>query len=295
MNQYNTRIAPSPTGLLHIGTARTAYFNWLAARATGGSFLLRIDDTDKARSTQENIDAIFGAMSWLGLDFDKTFKQSDRLERYHQVVQSLINDGNALRLNDGAIQLCVNWDLASKIWSDKLSGEIKISDQDISVIDKLIIMRGDETPTYNFATVVDDIDFNINLIIRGVDHIGNTIKQCQIFDMLCGINNRPEFCHVGLLFKDKKKLSKRDPDGFGSIESLKDRGLDPDAVLDFMLRLGWGPKGEDKTHSVISKERAVNLFIASGNMRNSQANVDIAKLESFDRKYKARKIRADNA
>lgn len=289
MTPQHTRIAPSPTGLLHIGTARTAYFNWLAARASGGTFLLRIDDTDATRSTQENTDAVFRALDWLGLTYDGVVKQSDRLGRYEQVVQWLINDGHATRLPDGAVQLTPG-DLTGKSWEDSISGEHPFTDKDIEVVNGFILVRRDGMPTYNFASVVDDMDYRINHVIRGTDHIGNAPRQMAVFDILGA--PRPKLTHIGLLFRNGKKLAKRDPEGFGSIESLMEKGYDPEAVLDFMLRMGWGPHGENKQHSVISKAWATELFLDHGKMKNTQANVDTVKLDSFDRKYKARRKQA---
>jgi glutamyl-tRNA synthetase len=302
LTPQHTRIAPSPTGLLHIGTARTAYFNWLAARASGGTFLLRIDDTDADRSTQENTDAVFRALDWLGLHHDKTVKQSDRLDRY----RDMLHTATAARMvvldpTEGVYRLHPDWvnseHVRSLVWVDEISGVHPLTKQDLDVIGTMVLCRSNGMPTYNFASVVDDVDFGINHIIRGTDHIGNTAKQLVLFDLVRTLECHPmppfpRFTHIGLLFRNGKKLAKRDPEGFGSIESLMEKGYDPEAVLDFMLRMGWGPHGENKQHSVISKAWATELFLDHGKMKNTQANVDTVKLDSFDRKYKARRKQA---
>lgn len=218
---FNTRIAPSPTGDMHMGTAITAYFNWLAARSTGGKFILRIDDTDLDRSDSSKTDDILKVMDWLKLDYDEIIYQSDRFDRYKQIADTLVihdlavSDGNAIRLNqlrDIPIQ--------NNVWHDELAGDISIDDSDRSYFNNMVIFKSDGSPTYNFASVVDDIDYNINHVIRGVDHIKNTAKQVMLYQALSILSARlnkslfdrevsiPLYTHVGLLFKDNKKLSK---------------------------------------------------------------------------------------
>lgn len=280
----HTRIAPSPTGDMHLGTARTAYFNWLAAKASGGTFMLRIDDTDLARNNEKCVSDILDAMDWLGLDYSRLVRQSERLERYTEVAEKLLSDGHAIHIDGGAIQFRLHNGVL-KSWHDEIAGEIKISDNDREVVNNLILIKSDGGPTYNFASVVDDIDFGINYIIRGVDHIGNTSKQAFLFDLLA--QSLPKFAHVGLLFQNNKKLSKRD--GAGSILQLREAGYCKEAVLNFMLRLCWGPTVDDKTTSLLPAECAIELFLEHGAMRSKSANIDVVKLNSFNRKYSGRK------
>jgi glutamyl-tRNA synthetase len=297
---FNTRIAPSPTGDMHMGTARTAYFNWLAARSTGGKFILRIDDTDLDRSDSSKTDDILKVMDWLKLDYDEIIYQSDRFDRYKQIADTLVihdlavSDGNAIRLNqlrDIPIQ--------NNVWHDELAGDISIDDSDRSYFNNMVIFKSDGSPTYNFASVVDDIDYNINHVIRGVDHIKNTAKQVMLYQALSILSARlnkslfdrevsiPLYTHVGLLFKDNKKLSKRH--GAASMIGYMNNGYDLDAMLNFLLRLGWGPIIDDKSTTILTRDRALELFVDGGNMRSSNANIDLQKLDSFNRKYIGRK------
>ena len=281
--KYNTRIAPSPTGDMHLGTARTSYFNWLAARASGGKFILRIDDTDTERNKPEYITNIIETMNWLGLDYDDIFYQSERLNRYSEVLKELVNNGHAIMLENGAYSLIANT-IPNK-WYDEIAGEIIITESDIEHSNNLILMKSDGMPTYHFASVVDDIDYDINYIIRGHDHISNTPKHLLLYNVLKV--EIPKFAHVGLVHFNKKKLSKRD--SAASMLYYRDKGYDPDAMLNFILRLGWGPKNEGKQHKVIDRQFALDLFLEGGNLRNQSANMDIGMLDSYDRKYKARK------
>lgn len=288
MTQHVTRIAPSPTGDMHLGTARTAYFNWLIARATGGRFILRIDDTDQDRNVQGCIDDILRVMDWLGLDYDAIHYQSQRLDLYATVAQRLLDDGQADYV-DGALRF--RPDVRRDSWTDQIAGTIAITDTSWSHTEGLVLVRSNGVPTYNFASVIDDIDMGITHVVRGVDHTANTGKQVVLWDHLDAVP--PLFSHVGLLFKNKKKLAKRD--GVGSMLGLMDAGYDPDAVLDFLLRLGWGPTKDDRSVRVLPRDRALQLFVDGGRMRNTPANVDVMKLDSFDRKYKGRKRRPQTA
>ncbi len=279
---YNTRIAPSPTGDLHLGTLRTAYFNWLAARASGGKFILRIDDTDSNRNNLELVKSIFDIFEWLNLDFDYSFSQSSRFDTHREVAELLIISNQAKRLDDGAVQLTY-FDNVPDTWKDMVSGDIKtVKDYDKHPI---ILLKKDGNPTYHFSCVVDDMHNDINLIIRGVDHISNTSKQIAIYNALDA--QIPLYSHVGLLFKDKAKMSKR----HGAASSLyyKDSGYDADAILNFLLRLGWGPTIDDKTTKMLDRDRALELFLDGGKMRAANVNMDSALLEAYDRKYKAKK------
>jgi glutamyl-tRNA synthetase len=309
---YVTRIAPSPTGDMHLGTARTAYFNWLAARASGGSFILRIDDTDTARNDSSKVDDILAIMDWLGLDYDELHFQSQRQVVYDKFADNLLQQLWAKRLDDGAIVMNLgffNVDHQTYFkdtlgipdhWTDSLAGDIALTNSDWDQAKNLVLMKSTAAgggPTYNFASLVDDIDLGINFVIRGTDHIKNTAKQVLLNQFIRPTLNAndiinhtkyplPKFAHVGMLTKKKKKLSKRD--GAASMLAYRDAGYNPDAILNFLLRLGWGPKVDDKTTKIITKDRALELFLDGGKMRAAPSNIDIQKLDSFDRKYKGR-------
>jgi glutamyl-tRNA synthetase len=244
-----TRIAPSPSGLFHIGTARTAYHNWLAARASGGRFLLRIDDTNDALSDQRFVDVIYDAMSWLGLDHDGTFRQSSRLDRHRQVADDLVRSGKAVVTDGGAVALsAAHCDVPSS-WVDSVLGKVHARDDDRRQALSTILLRRDGSPTYHLATVVDDHDFGVNHVIRGQDHVPNTLRQLAIYHSLGWGQAVPLYAHVGLIHKDGKKLSKRD--GAASLLDHRDRGYDPDAMLNYLLRLGWGPTVDDRSASFL--------------------------------------------
>lgn len=295
---FNTRIAPSPTGDMHIGTARTAYFNWLAARASGGKFLLRIDDTDQKRNNPEYTKVILDTMSWLGLDYDDLVYQSSRFDRYRERAAYLVSKGYAVE-KDGAIMLSIPEDILNNLrknltsWSDwNIGDDIPITEDDYSHINGSVIIKSDGSPAYNFASVVDDMDLKTTLVLRGVDHITNTSKQVVIFAMLgpeylSTYETLPKFAHLGLICVKGKPLSKRD--GASSMLHYMNAGYDPDAMLNFLARLGWGPTVDDKTTAMLSRENMLSMFLASGKMKNQNAGFDLDKLESFDRKYKAKK------
>jgi glutamyl-tRNA synthetase len=290
MSGYVTRIAPSPSGHFHVGTARTAYHNWLAARASGGRFLLRIDDTNDALSNQKFVDVIYHALNWLDLDHDGTFRQSGRLDRYRQVADALVRSGNAVVTDGGAVALSAARCHVPSSWVDSVVGKVHASDDDRRQALSTVLLRRDGTPTYHLATVVDDHDFGVNYVLRGQDHVSNTLRQVAIYHSLGWDQAVPLYAHVGLIHKDGKKLSKRD--GAASLLDYRDRGYDPDAVLNYLLRLGWGPTVDDRSASFIPRDRALALFLGGGKLRSSRANFDQAKLDWYDRKYKAVKNRA---
>lgn len=280
---YNTRIAPSPTGNMHLGTIRTAYFNWLAARSTGGRFILRIDDTDMERSDSSYTDVILETMDWLSLDYDELVYQSKRFDIYREATNKLIQNNQAIELDNGAIALLTN--MIPDEWTDRAFGKLIVSDREKELSSGLILIKADGSPTYNFASVVDDAALGINFIIRGQDHIQNTTKQISLFRNLDA--DIPEFAHVGLIHHKKKKLSKRDD--AASVLFYRDAGYDPDAVLNFLIRLGWGPKNEGKEHKVIDRDFALKIFLEEGNLSSKPSNMDLNMLEAYDRKYKAKK------
>lgn len=291
---YVTRIAPSPTGMMHIGTARTAWFNWLAARATGGKFILRMDDTDAERNQTEAEQPIFDGLEWLGLNYDEFIRQSDRSAIYKNYANILLDSGSAFHADNGAIML--RWHkFQPRSWEDTIAGSIAISDKAVEEIDgKLCLIRGGEKlgqATYQFASIVDDYVSGVNFIIRGTDHIANTAKQAAIWHAIAdGIAEEkplPKFAHIGLIFKDKKKMSKRD--GAASVLDYRANGYDPDGILNFLLRLGWGPKIDDKASTFMDRSRATELFLTGGAMKSSNANFDTQKLDFYDRSYKRMK------
>jgi len=296
---YITRLAPSPTGMMHIGTARTGLFAWLAARATGGRFILRLDDTDADRNIAAAEQPILDGLRWLGLDWDDYVRQSDRMHIYASMARLMLMQGLATEADNGAILLKLQGDMP-RAWHDEVAGEIAITDRDLELMDGLPLLRGQDKggqATYQFASVLDDYQMRVNYIIRGTDHIPNTAKQVAIWHSLDKVipnglapQALPKFAHVGLIMKDKKKLSKRD--GAASLLDYRDRGFDPDAIFNFLLRLGWGPRVDNKENSVLTRDRALEMFLGEGRMRSSNANFDEVKLAWFDKVHKNLKRKA---
>jgi glutamyl-tRNA synthetase len=269
MSGLRVRFAPSPTGYLHIGGARTALFNFLLARKHGGTFILRIEDTDVARSTQESVDAILNAMDWLGMSCDEgPVYQSDRFDLYRQKVEQLVSEGKAYRCYctpeeleakrkqaeqekrkpkyDGTCRerkdapegkpYVVRFrspDTGTTTFQDRIKGTISFQNEEL---DDLIIQRSDGTPTYNFVVVVDDAEMGITLVIRGDDHINNTPRQILLYEALG--YPVPEFAHVPMILgSDQKRLSKRH--GATSVMAYRDLGYLPEALVNYLVRLGW--------------------------------------------------------
>ena len=280
MRKLITRIAPSPTGNLHIGTARTAYLNWLAAKSTGGRFVLRIDDTDIDTSDPIYTTNIIDSLDWLGLDYDVRVDSSDRSDIYKDYLDRI--DPKYLIKDDGCVRLSIPTDMIRDNWKDSLGRRpIKTSDFDRNSISNMVLIKSNGLPTYNFQSVVDDIDLDINCIIRGTDHIGNTLKQITLFDLLN--KEIPDFYHVGLIHNMQgKKLSKRDGDM--SITEYKNTGYSKDALLNFILRIGWSPR-DPNMNGIIDQDMALNMFWDSGKMSNSSAKMDLDKLDWYNRKY----------
>ncbi len=274
----NTRIAPSNTGKSHIGFVRTAYINYLAARNTGGKFILRIDDTDKVRSQDIFTQDIISTLNWLGLDFDLTFSQSSRYDRYTQVAKQLIDAGKAITI-DGAV--CLNASFTIKSWTDSIAGDINIADDKFDSTKNLVLLRSDGTPTYHFASVIDDIDYGIDWIIRGTDHLDNTAKHVYIYDAIGA--PLPKFSHIGLIFYQGKKISKRD--GVSSMDNYIQNHT-PDAVLNSVLKMGWSHTDPniDKTHPLIDKDLAIKMF-DQGNLRSQKSTLDLDRLNWLNKKY----------
>src|SRR3954465_4720425 len=227
------RFAPSPTGELHIGGARTALYNWLLARRHGGQLVLRIEDTDRERSTPENVDQILDALSWLELDWDEgPISQAGRADSHAAAIEQLLADGHAYE-DEGAVRLRVPED-GETVFHDAIRGEIATPNQ---AIKDFVIRRSDGSPLYNLAAAVDDRDMGITQVIRGEDHISNTPRQVMI---LRGLGSEPPaYAHLPLLHgPDGKKLSKRH--GAASVQELRDAGYLPEAVRNYIALLGWG-------------------------------------------------------
>src|SRR4051812_6812192 len=227
------RFAPSPTGALHIGGARTALYNWLVARRSRGQFVLRIEDTDRERSTQENVEQIYDALRWLELDWDEgPFSPAERVDRHKEEIQRLLGEGHAY-MDEGAVRLRVP-DGGQTTVDDVIRGEIVFEH---AAIDDFVIARSDGSPLYNLAVAVDDRDMEITHVIRGADHISNTPRQLMILKALGA--ESPTYAHLPLLHgPDGKKLSKRH--GAASVQELRDQGYLPAAVRNYLALLGWG-------------------------------------------------------
>ncbi|NIM97123.1 MAG: glutamate--tRNA ligase [candidate division Zixibacteria bacterium] len=316
MSEVRVRMAPSPSGFLHVGTARTTIYNWLFARHHKGKFILRIEDTDPSRSSPEMIDAILESIKWLGLDWDEgPYYQSQRTELYQQYAQKLLQKGKGywcfctpeeleekrkkalaakaevkynrtcLRLSETERDGKIKQGIPKAIRLFVSEGETLFSDlvygelrKNNQELDDLIILRSDGTPTYNFACVVDDIDMRISHVIRGNDHIANTFKQVLIYQAL-GLT-APEFVHIPLILgKDKAKISKRH--GAVSVMEYKEQGFLREAFVNFLALLGWSPKDD---REILSPDQMIELFTLEG-VNPSNPIFDKEKLEWMNGEY----------
>ncbi|MFZ5781637.1 MAG: glutamate--tRNA ligase [Pseudomonadota bacterium] len=307
-----TRFAPSPTGFLHIGGARTALFNWLFARHTGGKFLLRIEDTDRARSTQAAVDAILDGLGWLGLDWDdEVVYQFARAERHAAVARELLTDGKAyycyaspqeleeMREAQRRAGVPVRYDgrwrdrdpaeappgvapvirlkapqNGQTVIQDAVQGEVKVEN---AVLDDMILLRADGTPTYMLAVVVDDLDMGVTHVIRGDDHLNNAFRQLQIIRAMGW--PEPVYAHIPLIHgADGAKLSKRH--GALGVDAYRDMGFLPAALRNYLLRLGWG-HGDDE---IISTKQAIEWFDLGG-VGRSPSRFDTVKLTNLNAHY----------
>ena len=306
-----TRFAPSPTGFLHIGGARTALYCYLEARQRGGKFILRVEDTDRERSTQENVQAILDAMDWLGLEYDEgPIYQTDRLDRYREVAGKMIADGLAYYAYETRDELEAMRDAAlaakekprynghfrdlgapfrddpnrvirfknpptgSVVFEDKIKGRIEWSNTEL---DDLVIFRSDGFPTYNFAVVIDDIDMAISDVIRGDDHVNNTPRQVNIYNAL-GVPV-PHFAHMPMILgPDGAKLSKRH--GAVSVMQYRDDGFLPHALLNYLVRLGWSHGDQE----IFSREEMISLFRIE-DVNQSPSRFDVEKLSWLNQHY----------
>jgi glutamyl-tRNA synthetase len=306
-----TRFAPSPTGFLHIGGARTALFNWLFARHHGGKFLLRIEDTDKARSTKEAIDAILDGMRWLGLDWDgHEYYQSQFWSRHAEVAHRLLERGAAYRCYMTQEELAAQRELAAKerkpfrinstwrdvsdeqgdtpfvirlkspregetVIDDKVQGRVTVQNVEL---DDFVLLRSDGSPTYMLAVVVDDHDMGVTHVIRGDDHLNNAFRQLEIIRAMGW--PEPTYAHVPLIHgPDGAKLSKRH--GALGVDAYRDElGMLSEAVSNYLLRLGWG-HGDDE---IISREQAIEWFDLD-HVGKSPSRFDFKKLENLNGHY----------
>ena len=281
-----TRFAPSPTGYLHVGGARTALYSWLYSKKNGGDFILRIEDTDLERSTQASVDAIMDGMNWLNLEWTHgPYFQTKRFDRYKEVIEQLLASGNAYRCYSTSEEVEAMREEAKEkgeiekyngLWRERtdypedkpfvirfknpLKGDVVIKDMvkgDITIsneqLDDLIIARSDGTPTYNLTVVVDDWDMKVSHVVRGDDHISNTPKQINILEALGA--TVPEYAHIPMILGDDgKRLSKRH--GAVSVMQYRDDGYLPEALLNYLVRLGWSHGDQE----IFSREEMIELF-----------------------------------
>jgi len=268
------RFAPSPTGALHIGGARTALYNWLAARGSGGDYLLRIEDTDPERSTEENIAAIFEAMEWLGLNWDEDpVSQTSRRARHDEAVEQL-RASDATYVDEGATRMRVG-EGDDVVVDDLIRGEVRFPRR---AIKDFVIARSDGSPLYNLAVAVDDHDMGVTHVIRGEDHLSNTARQVLILEALG--HERPVYAHLPLLHgPDGKKLSKRH--GAASVQELREAGYLPEAVVNYLALLGWG---YDDSTTFFTRDELVERFSLERVSKNP-AIFDEAKLRWMNGHY----------
>ena len=275
MNKIRTRFAPSPTGYLHIGGARTCLFNWLFSRANKGDFILRIEDTDKVRSKQEYLDEIFDSLKWLGMDWDEVYYQSKRFDLCIELANKLIKEDKAYKAEDGSGAIILKMPQKSIKINDLVHGEIQF---DTSTIKDQVLMKSDGTPTYNFACVVDDADLKISHVIRGDDHISNTPKQIVIYEAL-GFS-LPEFAHIPMILSSGGgRLSKRT--GATAISEYRNMGFLSEAIVNYLSLLGWSP-GDDQ--EIISKEESIKKFSIK-DINDTAAAFDLDKLKWINGTY----------
>jgi glutamyl-tRNA synthetase len=318
MSQVVTRIAPSPTGYMHIGTARTALFNWLYARGRGGKFLLRIEDTDRERSTPEATDAILRGMEWLGLDYDgESVSQSERADRHAEVAHHLLSEGKAYKCFSTQEEIQQFRDAAraegrstlfQSPWRDAdpkthpdapyvvrikspETGVTVIHDQvqgDVTIkndqLDDMVLLRSDGTPVYMLAVVVDDYDMGITHVIRGDDHLNNAARQMMIYNAMGW--ELPVYAHLPLILgEDGKKLSKRH--GATSVEDYQTMGYPSSGMRNYLARLGWS-HGDDEFFT----DQQAKEWFDFGGINKSAARFDFKKLQNLSGQHIAR---ADDA
>lgn len=288
--ETRVRFAPSPTGTLHIGGGHTALFNWLWARRTGGRFILRIEDTDRDRSTQEFEETIMSGMRWLGLDWDEgpdcegafgPYRQSARLEMYRSSAEKLVAEGQAYRDGDAILfRVLPGVELS---FDDIVYGRVRtvsdgLKDRDSDRLKDIVLIKSDGMPTYNYAVVVDDHFMKITHVIRGEDHISNTPKQLLLYGAFGW--EPPLFAHLPMILgKDRKKLSKRH--GATGVYEFRDMGYMPDSVFNFLALLGWSP-GDDR--EIFDRTEAARLFELS-RVTRKPAVFDMDKLNYINQEH----------
>ena len=270
------RFAPSPTGFLHIGGARTYIFNWLYARRHGGTMVLRIDDTDVARSTQASLESIYEGLGWLDLGWDEEYRQSDRVDLHRQLAEAILAKGLAY-CDAAAVRFRVPRDPARIIrFNDLVYGEQEKSTADI---EDFALLRSDGTPTYHMASCADDIDLGITHIVRGQDHLTNTFKHILIFEAAGA--PLPEFAHLPLLIApDGSKLSKRRHGPVVSVTTYRDAGFLPHAFVNFLCLLGWSPKDDRER---MSRQELIDAFSLEG-INRANAVINFREDDPFDPK-----------
>lgn len=306
-----TRFAPSPTGYLHIGGARTALFSWLYARKHGGQFVLRIEDTDLERSTTESVNAILEGMTWLGLDYDEgPFYQTQRFDRYKQVIDELIQQGHAYRCDCSRERIdalreeqmarkekprydghCRHREVSADVphvirFKTPLDGQVVIDDLirgrvvvQNAELDDLIIQRTDGSPTYNLTVVVDDHDMQISHVIRGDDHLNNTPRQINILQAMGA--PIPVYAHVPMILaEDGAKLSKRVHGESVSVIQYREEGYLPEALLNYLVRLGWSHGDQE----IFTMDEMVQLFELD-DVNNSASSINVSKLLWLNQQY----------
>jgi glutamyl-tRNA synthetase len=271
------RFAPSPTGYLHIGSARTFIFNWLYARHNQGTMILRIDDTDVERNTQQSLDSIYEGLQWLDLGWDEFYRQSDRLDLHAQAAHEIIAKGHAYRDDEGVTRFRVPRDTRAEVtFTDLVYG---LQTKATADIEDFALLRSNGVPTYHMASCADDAALNISHIIRGQDHLTNTFKHVLIFEAL-GVEP-PKFAHLPLLIApDGSKLSKRKHGPVVSVTTYRDAGFLSQAFVNFLCLLGWSPKNDREK---MSRQELIDIFTLEG-VNKSNATVNFTEEDPFDPK-----------
>jgi glutamyl-tRNA synthetase len=271
------RFAPSPTGYLHIGSARTFIFNWLYARHNQGTMILRIDDTDVERNTQESLDSIFDGLKWLDLGWDEFYRQSERLDLHALAAEKILANGHAYRDPEGVVRFKVPRETRAEVsFNDLVYGPQTKGTADI---EDFALLRSNGVPTYHMASCADDADLKISHIIRGQDHLTNTFKHVLIFEAL-GVEP-PKFAHLPLLIApDGSKLSKRKHGPVVSVTTYRDAGFLSQSFVNFLCLLGWSPKNDREK---MSRQELTDVFTLEG-VNKSNATVNFTEEDPFDSK-----------
>jgi glutamyl-tRNA synthetase len=271
------RFAPSPTGYLHIGSARTFIFNWLYARHNHGTMILRIDDTDIERNTQESLDSIFDGLKWLDLGWDEFYRQSERMDLHASAAEKILAAGCAYRDAEGVVRFKVPRETREHVaFTDLVYGPQMKATADI---EDFALLRSNGVPTYHMASCADDADLRISHIIRGQDHLSNTFKHVLIFEAL-GVEP-PKFAHLPLLIApDGSKLSKRKHGPVVSVTTYRDAGFLAQSFVNFLCLLGWSPKNDREK---MSREELIDVFTLEG-VNKSNATVNFTEEDPFDSK-----------